>query len=163
MNRDGTFPEVRGRRLRRTEALRSLIRETRIAPAQLILPLFGCEGTRVHDPVHSMPGVHRSSVDELLRDAERAAERGVGGVMLFGIPDSKDETGSGAWAEDGVVQRAIRLLKRELPDLVVVTDVCLCEYTSHGHCGVLEQGRVLNDPTLELLSRTAVSRASSSP
>ena len=159
MSKDGGFPEVRGRRLRRTAGLRSMVRETRIAPQQLILPLFACPGERIRDPVPSMPGVDRTSKDELLRDAERAAAAGVGGVLLFGLPETKDDLGSQAWAEDGVVQDAVRLLKRELPDLVVATDVCLCEYTSHGHCGVLEGETVLNDPTLELLSRTAVSLA----
>ena len=135
------------------------MRETRLSPAGLILPLFVQEGRSVRSPVESMPGVVRTSVDEVVRDGNEAAEAGLGGVLLFGIPDEKDEEGSGAWIEDGVVQRAVRALKSELPELTVVTDVCLCEYTSHGHCGILEDGQVLNDPTLGLLTRTAVSQA----
>jgi len=153
------FPEHRGRRLRRTEPLRALVRETRLSPERLILPLFVQSGEGVREPVGSMPGVFRASVDETLADAADAARLGLGGVLLFGIPDDKDEEGSGAWADDGVVQRAVRALKREHPDLLVMTDVCLCEYTSHGHCGIVHDGEVLNDPTLELLARTAVSHA----
>jgi porphobilinogen synthase len=153
------FPEFRGRRLRRTPALRRLVRETDLTPARLLLPLFACPGEGFRDPVPSMPGVFRTSTDELVRDGERALAAGLGGVLLFGIPDSKDEAGTGAWAEDGIVQRAVRELKSRLPELTVVTDVCLCEYTSHGHCGVVHEGGVLNDPTLELLARVAVSHA----
>ncbi|MEX0979927.1 MAG: porphobilinogen synthase [Gemmatimonadota bacterium] len=153
------FPAARGRRLRRTPALRALVRETRLSAGQLVLPLFVLPGKGVREPVESMPGVHRTSVDELLVDAREAVALGLGGVLLFGIPASKDEVGSGAYAADGVVQEAVRALKDELPELVVVTDVCLCEYTSHGHCGVLEGGEVLNDETLELLAHTAVSHA----
>jgi porphobilinogen synthase len=153
------FPEFRGRRLRRTPALRRLVRETDLTPARLLLPLFACPGEGFRDPVPSMPGVFRTSTDELVRDGERALAAGLGGVLLFGIPDSKDEEGTGAWAEDGIVQRAVRELKSRLPELTVVTDVCLCEYTSHGHCGVVHEGGVLNDPTLELLARAAVSHA----
>jgi porphobilinogen synthase len=153
------FPEFRGRRLRRTPALRRLVRETDLTPARLLLPLFACPGEGFRDPVPSMPGVFRTSTDELVRDGERALAAGLGGVLLFGIPDSKDEAGTGAWAEDGIVQRAVRELKSRLPELTVVTDVCLCEYTSHGHCGVVHEGGVLNDPTLELLARAAVSHA----
>ena len=153
-------PFLRGRRLRRTAALRRLVRETRLAPAELVLPLFVRPGTGVRRPVASMPGVDQTSVDELLRDAERAAALGVGGVLLFGIPEHKDATGSTAWDDDGPVQRAVRALKRELPQLVVITDVCLCEYTDHGHCGMLrDDGTVDNDSTLELLAREAVSHA----
>jgi porphobilinogen synthase len=151
---------LRGRRLRRTPALRRLVRETRLVASQLVLPLFVRPGTGVRRPVASMPGVDQTSVDELLRDAERAASLGVGGVLLFGIPEHKDATGSTAWDDDGPVQQAVRALKRELPQLVVITDVCLCEYTDHGHCGVLrEDGVVDNDPTLALLAREAVSHA----
>jgi porphobilinogen synthase len=153
------FPAARGRRLRRTPALRALVRETRLSAGQLVLPLFVLPGKGVREPVESMPGVHRTSVDELLVDAREAVALGLGGVLLFGIPASKDEVGSGAYAADGVVQEAVRALKNELPELVVVTDVCLCEYTSHGHCGILEGGEVLNDETLELLAHTAVSHA----
>ena len=152
-------PEFRGRRLRRTANLRRLVRETELTPGRLVLPLFVCPGEGVREPVESMPGVFRTSTDELVRDGERALEAGLGGVLIFGIPASKDEEGSGAWAEDGVVQRAVAALKARVPELVVITDVCLCEYTSHGHCGLIEDGRVLNDPTLELLARTALSHA----
>jgi porphobilinogen synthase len=153
------FPEHRGRRLRRTEALRALVRETRLHPRRLVLPLFVQSGSGVRDPVQSLPGVFRTSVDELMNDAREAARAGLGGVLLFGIPDDKDEQGSGAWDPEGAVQRAARTLKAELPELTVITDVCLCEYTSHGHCGVLSGEEVLNDPTLDLLARTAVSHA----
>lgn len=149
----------RGRRLRGREAVRSLVRETRLSPEQLILPLFIQPGAGVRESVGSMPGVFRTSIDEALRDAEEAATLGLGGVLLFGIPATKDEFGSEAWAEEGIVQQALRTLRAEFPDLVLVTDVCLCEYTSHGHCGVFEGGRVLNDPSLDLLARTAVSHA----
>lgn len=153
------FPEFRPRRLRRTEALRRLVRETRVAPSDLILPLFVVPGNGVRRPVSSMPGVFQTSVDEALRDAAEAVELGIPAVLLFGVPAEKDERGSSAYTEDGVVQRAVQALKRELPDLVVITDVCLCEYTSHGHCGVVREGRVANDETLELLARQALSHA----
>src|SRR3982750_3005684 len=154
-----SFPSYRPRRLRRTEALRSLVRETVLVPSQLVLPLFVRAGTGVRMPVSSMLGVAQTSVDELVRDATAAAEAGVGGVLLFGIPEQKDDEGSSAWDEQGPVQQAVRALKRELPQLVVITDVCMCEYTSHGHCGVLVNGEVDNDATLELLSREALSHA----
>ena len=153
------FPVYRGRRLRRTEPLRRLVRETTLLPSQLVLPLFVRNGKGLRRPIDSMPGVAQTSPDELLRDATAAAEAGIGGVILFGIPDSKDEKGSEAWAENGAVQHAVRLLKKELPQIVVITDVCMCEYTSHGHCGILEHGEVVNDATLELLSRASVSHA----
>jgi porphobilinogen synthase len=145
--------------MRRTGALRALVRETRVTPDRLILPLFVTEGKGVRTPVGSMPGVFRTSVDESLKDAREAAALGVGGVILFGIPEQKDEQGSGAWDDEGAVQRAARAIKDATPELVVVTDVCMCEYTSHGHCGILKDGAVDNDPTLELLARTAVSHA----
>ena len=154
-----SFPSYRPRRLRRTEALRSLVRETVLVPSQLVLPLFVRSGNGMRVPVSSMTGVSQTSVDELVRDATAAAEAGVGGVLLFGIPDHKDEEGSSAWDEQGPVQHAVRALKRELPQLVVITDVCMCEYTSHGHCGVLIDGEVDNDRTLELLAREALSHA----
>jgi porphobilinogen synthase len=154
-----TFPSYRPRRLRRTEALRRMVRETRLAPEQLIVPLFVRSGSGVRQPVGSMPGVCQTSVDEMLGDAREAERLGVGGVLLFGIPDTKDATGSSAWDEHGPVQEAVRALKRELPRLVVITDVCMCEYTEHGHCGVLEDGDVDNDATLELLAKEAVSHA----
>jgi porphobilinogen synthase len=153
------FPAYRPRRLRRTEALRSLVRENTVAPDDLILPLFVVPGSGVRKEVGSMPGVFQTSVDELLRDAEEAAELRIPAVLLFGIPEGKDESGSQGYADDGVVQDAVRALKRELPDLVVITDVCLCEYTSHGHCGVIVDGQVHNDRTLELLGRQALSHA----
>lgn len=153
------FPISRLRRMRRTEGLRALVRETHLAASQLILPLFVRPGTGVRNAVGSMPGVAQTSVDEMLRDAGEARELGVGGVLLFGIPDVKDATGSGAWDDEGPVQRAVRALKRELPDLVVITDVCLCEYTEHGHCGVLRDDTVDNDATLALLAREALSHA----
>jgi porphobilinogen synthase len=154
-----SFPESRPRRLRRTDALRRMVRETEVRADDLILPLFAAPGQGFRRPVGSMPGVAQTSVDELVRDATEAAELGVPAVLLFGIPASKDETGSSGHADDGVVQEAVRALKRELPELVVITDVCLCEYTSHGHCGVVVDGQVDNDRTLELLARQALSHA----
>ena len=149
----------RPRRLRRTESLRSLARETRLHPEDLILPLFVVPGDGVREPVPSMPGVERVSVDELPREGAKALKAGVRTVLLFGIPASKDERGSEAWAKDGIVQRAVAELRSECPELTVVTDLCLCEYTSHGHCGVLDGDEVLNDATLPLLARAAVSQA----
>ncbi|MBA3645488.1 MAG: porphobilinogen synthase [Gemmatimonadaceae bacterium] len=158
-----SFPEHRPRRLRRTAALRNLVRETTLIPAQLVLPLFVRDGKKVRRPVSSMPGVAQTSVDEMLRDAEAAAKAGVGGVILFGIPETKDATGSEGWNEKGAVQEAVRALKKELPDIVVITDVCMCEYTDHGHCGILRDGDgdgdVDNDATLELLAKSALSHA----
>jgi porphobilinogen synthase len=154
-----SFPDYRPRRLRRTAALRAMVRETLLAPSQLVLPLFVRPGSGVRQPVSSMPGVDQTSVDEMLADARAAAEQGVGGVLLFGIPAHKDAEGSSAWDDAGPVQQAVRALKRELPQLVVITDVCMCEYTSHGHCGVLVDGDVDNDATLELLVREALSHA----
>ena len=154
-----SFPSYRPRRLRRTEALRRLVRETSLAPSQLVLPLFVRSGKGIRQPVESMTGVDQTSVDELLRDAREAAGLGIGGVLLFGIPDHKDATGTEAWNDDAPVQQAVRALKREVPELVVITDVCLCEYTEHGHCGVIRDGDVDNDATLELLTREAVSHA----
>jgi porphobilinogen synthase len=153
------FPRYRARRLRRTAALRRLVRETRVDVADLIQPYFVTSGTGVRRAVGSMPGVFQTSTDELIRDAGEAARLGIPAVLLFGIPDEKDERGTSGWAEDGVVQQAVRALKAELPDLIVITDVCLCEYTSHGHCGILHDGTVDNDATLELLARQAVAHA----
>jgi porphobilinogen synthase len=152
-------PLHRPRRLRRTAALRRLVRETRLSPADLVLPLFVRPGSGVRTPVSSMPGVAQTSVDECVRDAERAHALGIGGVILFGIPDRKDATGSGAWDDQGPVQQAVRAIKAAAPGLVVMTDVCMCEYTDHGHCGVIRDGDVDNDATLELLAREAVSHA----
>jgi porphobilinogen synthase len=150
----------RPRRLRRTAALRRLVREVHLAPSQLVLPLFVRSGKGLRQPVPSMPGVFQTSVDEMLNDARRAQEVGVGGVLLFGIPDSKDATGSEAWNDQGAVQQAVRALKEHCPDLVVITDVCMCEYTDHGHCGLLRpDGTVDNDATLDLLAREALSHA----
>ena len=153
------FPQYRPRRLRRTAALRALVRETHIHPSQLVLPLFARSGNGIRREIGAMPGVVQSSVDELLRDAERAARVGVGGVILFGIPDAKDASGSSAWDATGPVQSALAALAQEIPDLVRIADVCLCEYTDHGHCGVLRDGSVDNDATLPLLARSAVSFA----
>ncbi len=153
------FPESRSRRLRRTPALRRLFRETDLTPARLVLPLFVRDGAGVRNPVRSMPGVSQTSVDEMLRDVERAAEHRLGGVILFGIPERKDATGSEAWNEQGAVQQAVRAIKREFPGIVVITDVCLCEYMEHGHCGIVRDGDVDNDATLDLLARTSASHA----
>lgn len=154
-----SFPIHRPRRLRRTEALRGLVRETVVRPQDLVLPLFVIPGTGVRRPVSSMPGVFNTSVDEAVRDAREAFELGIPAVLLFGIPPHKDEKASGAFGEDGIVQQAVRAIKRELPELLVITDVCLCEYTSHGHCGIVRNGTVANDETLELLARQAVHHA----
>ncbi|HSU17104.1 MAG TPA: porphobilinogen synthase [Longimicrobium sp.] len=154
-----SHPAYRPRRLRRTEPLRALVRETTVLPGDLILPLFAVPGSGVRRPVGSMPGVEQTSPDELLKDAEEALRLGLGGVLLFGLPAAKDPEGSGAYDEQGIVQTAVRLLKRELPELLVITDVCLCEYTSHGHCGIIVDGDVDNDRTVPLLARTAVSHA----
>ena len=153
------FPQHRPRRLRTGEPIRRLVRETRVAPEDLILPLFVAPGRGVRRPVGSMPGVEQTSVDEVVKDAEEALALGVSGVLLFGIPEQKDELGTEGYAPNGVVQQAIRTLKRELPELLVVTDVCLCEYTSHGHCGVIQNATVDNDETLPLLARMALSHA----
>jgi porphobilinogen synthase len=153
------------RRLRRSERLRALVRETALEPGDLIYPLFLCPGKGVRKAVASMPGVFNLSVDEAVREAEEAAQLGIGGLLLFGLPESKDDMGAGAWDENGIVQQGLRALRQcsAAKKLVLIADVCLCEYTSHGHCGVVVEGRegfeVDNDPTLELLARTAVSQA----
>lgn len=153
------FPVHRMRRLRGSEAMRSLVRETRLAPSQFILPLFACPGEGVRKEIAAMPGNFQLSVDELVRECEKAHSAGIGGVLLFGIPESKDEIASGAYAEDGIVQRAVHAVKLMFPNLLVITDVCNCEYTSHGHCGIVRNQDVDNDATLDLLCRTAVSHA----
>lgn len=154
------YPQLRPRRLRRSEPLRRLVRETRLEPSQFILPLFVRSGTGLRTPIGSMPGVCQTSIDEMLVDARAAHAAGVGGVLLFGIPDRKDATGSAAWDDEGPVQQAVRALKHELPELVVITDVCMCEYTDHGHCGILTpEGDVDNDATLELLVKESLSHA----
>ena len=150
----------RGRRLRRTPALRALVRETRLHPSMLVAPLFVRPGMRIREEIGAMPGQHRLSVDELGREVERLLEAGVRSVLLFGLPETKDAEGSGAWSDAGIVQTACRELRRAFGDeLVVIADVCLCEYTSHGHCGALRDASVDNDATLPLLSRSAVSLA----
>jgi porphobilinogen synthase len=177
------FPVTRMRRLRQSDAIRSLVRETRLTPSSLVYPLFVCPGEGIRKEVPSMPGVHNLSIDQAIKEVGRCLSLGVNSVILFGLPESKDENASGAWSEDGIVQRASRALKAEFPSLLLFGDVCLCEYTSHGHCGVVVQknsssGEVLpgasagqavqaqkesqfevaNDPTLELLARTAVAQ-----
>jgi porphobilinogen synthase len=149
----------RPRRLRRNHALRSLVRETRLTRDDFVLPLFACPGDGVRREISSMPGVFNLSVDEIAKEAAAAYDSGVRSVILFGLPESKDELASGAYAEDGIVQRAIRAIRRSAPELIVIADTCLCEYTSHGHCGVVRGGDVLNDESLELLARTAASQA----
>jgi porphobilinogen synthase len=153
------FPTHRPRRLRATESLRRLVRETRLHPAQFILPLFACPGEGVKREIASMPNQYQMSVDQLVRECEEIENLGIGGVILFGLPESKDEQASGAYADDGIVQTAIRAIRRQTPNLLVITDVCNCEYTSHGHCGVIRNGDVDNDATLEWLAKTAVSHA----
>ncbi len=153
------FPIRRMRRLRRTAALRRLVQETHIAPSQLIWPLFVAHGEGLRRPIASLPGVAQLSVDQLVKDAERAASLGLGGIILFGIPATKDGTGSEAYDDQGIVQQAIRAVKRAVPDLLVIGDVCLCEYTDHGHCGVIRDGEVDNDSSVYLLGKTAVMQA----
>jgi len=154
-----SFPFVRGRRLRKTEGIRRLVRETRLSVDDMVSPLFAVHGDGVKREVSAMPGVYHLSIDLLCREAEDLFSLGVPAVILFGIPASKDEIGCEAYAEDGIVQRAVRALKRSIPELVVITDVCMCEYTSHGHCGIVINGEVDNDETLEYLMRIAVSHA----
>src|SRR5258706_1382232 len=169
------FPATRMRRLRSTETLRSLVRETRLTPESLVYPMFICEGSGVRKEVRSMPGVCNLSVDEAVKEARQTHSLGVPAVILFGLPEKKDEVATGAWADDGIVQRAARAIKSEVRDLLVIGDVCLCEYTSHGHCGIVQSGpqslgaaaaappstaeyEILNDATLDALARTAVSQ-----
>jgi porphobilinogen synthase len=155
------FPNYRPRRLRQSAVLRRMVSETRLDSSQLVLPLFVRPGRKSRRPIGSMPGVFQLSIDEAVKEAFQAHEAGVPAVLLFGIPDGKDARASGAYAANGIVQQAVRALKKELPDLFVITDVCLCEYMSHGHCGIVHRdargARILNDPTLKLLARTAVS------
>jgi porphobilinogen synthase len=179
-----SFPTTRLRRLRQSEPLRSLVRETAITPRNFIYPLFVCPGQGVRKEISSMPGVFNVSVDEAVKEARESKSLGLGGIILFGLPEKKDDIATGAWADDGIVQRATRAIKQEVRDLVVIGDVCLCEYMSHGHCGIVQKKRnaagagsktqkggaaakaapeaeyeILNDPTLEILSKTAVSLA----
>jgi porphobilinogen synthase len=151
------FPVSRPRRLRQSPALRRLVAETHLRASQLVLPLFARSGKKLRREINAMPGVFQMSPDEILREAERAHSLGVPAVLLFGIPDKKDAKASGAYAENGIVQQTVRLLKKELPELLVITDVCLCEYMEHGHCGIVHGGKVLNDPSLKLLAQTAAS------
>src|SRR5499427_4554157 len=151
-------PLYRPRRLRESPLVRKMVRETSLKTEDFIYPLFAVHGRGVREPIAPMPGQFRLSIDELLKECKDAASMGIPAVLLFGIPRDKDPRGSEAYAEDGIVQQAVRAVKETIPDLLVITDVCLCEYTSHGHCGVVEEGRVRNDPTLDLLARTAVSQ-----
>src|SRR5580700_4320598 len=171
------FPVTRLRRLRQSESLRSLVRETRLTPENFVYPLFVCPGTGVRKEVRSMPGVFNLSVDEAVKQVREARSLGVLSVILFGLPESKDEVATGAWADDGIVQQAARAIKREVPEAILMGDVCLCEYMSHGHCGIVKASpqslgaavasppsatieyEIVNDASLELLARTAVSLA----
>jgi len=154
------FPQTRMRRLRASAALRGLVRETELRPGQLLLPLFVSEAVASRDPIAAMPGVDRLAIAQAIDEARQAHALGIAGVLLFGVPANKDPEGTGAWDDDGVVQVALHALREAVPDLLLITDVCLCEYTEHGHCGVLDsEGQVDNDASLELLARTAVSHA----
>lgn len=153
------FPTYRPRRLRQSENFRRLVRETKVGVDDLIYPLFVVSGSGVKEEISAMPGNFHWSVDRVGEEAKKVEELGIPGVILFGIPEKKDEAGSGAYAEDGVVQQAVRAIKKSTADLLVITDVCLCEYTSHGHCGFVKEGKIVNDLTLELLSKTALSHA----
>jgi porphobilinogen synthase len=153
------YPVYRPRRLRKTEILRRMVRETTLRVDDLIMPLFVVHGRAVREEITPMPGNFRLSVDELVKEVKEITALGIPGVMLFGVPEAKDAYGSEAYAREGVIQQAIRAIKDSVSDLVVITDTCLCAYTSHGHCGVVEEGRVRNDPTLELIAKTALSQA----
>ncbi|TAL10694.1 MAG: porphobilinogen synthase [Nitrospirae bacterium] len=153
------FPQDRLRRLRATEGFRRMVRETRLSPDNLIAPFFVVEGRDERQPIGSMPGQWRLSVDHLIKDAGEVYALGVPAILLFGVPARKDETGSEAWTPDGIVPRAIRAVKDRVPDLVVITDLCVDEYTTHGHCGIVQDGRILNDETLECLQKMALSHA----
>ncbi|MEN6467521.1 MAG: porphobilinogen synthase [Smithella sp.] len=153
------FPEYRGRRLRKNENFRRLVRETKLSVDDLVYPLFAVPGKSVKKPINSMPGQFQLSVDYIAKEARTAFELGIPAVLLFGIPAKKDEQGTGAFAKDGIVQQTVKRIKNEVPEMLVITDVCLCEYTSHGHCGILEKGQVQNDMTLEVLAETALSHA----
>jgi porphobilinogen synthase len=154
-----SFPTHRGRRLRRNEALRGLVRETRLSPAGLIYPMFVCPGQKVRQEVSSMPGVFQQSADQIVEECREIESLGIPGVILFGLPEKKDPRGASSIAADGVVQRAIEAIRKAKLKLLVITDVCLCEYTDHGHCGVIEDGEVANDATLDILAKQAVSHA----
>lgn len=150
---------IRRRRLRATENLRALVRETSVSVTDLIYPLFVIEGENIKNPINSMPGIYQYSIDRLDEELDRIREAGIKGVLLFGIPEHKDECGTEAYNEHGIIQEAIRYIKKVFPELVVIADICLCEYTSHGHCGVIKDGIILNDETLPLLAKTAVTCA----
>jgi porphobilinogen synthase len=151
------FPEYRARRLRKNENFRRLIRETKLSVDDLVYPLFAVPGKSIKKPITSMPGQFQMSVDYIAKEAQKAHELGISAVLLFGIPEKKDEMATGAFAKDGIVQQAVKRIKNEAPDILVITDVCLCEYTSHGHCGMMEKDCVQNDATLEVLAETALS------
>lgn len=153
------FPNIRPRRLRSSEAIRRMVRETSLAPDDFIYPLFVTHGKGVKKEIGSMPGNFQQSIDNIVKDCEEVMKLGIPAVILFGIPEQKDESGSEAYSPDGIVQRAIKAIKDRTPELVVITDVCLCEYMSHGHCGVVKNGAILNDPTLDLLAKEALSHA----
>lgn len=147
------------RRLRTNETMRKLVRETKLQISELVYPIFVIEGENIKNPIPSMPGIHQYSIDRLEEELERITESGIGSILIFGIPEHKDEVGSGAYQEDGITQRAIRFIKENYPKLLVIADVCLCEYTSHGHCGLVRNGKILNDETLPLLAQASVSLA----
>lgn len=152
------FPDYRPRRLRYNEPLRTLIRETQLSISDLIQPLFVRPGRGIREPIPSMPGNYRFSVDELIKEIKEIKDRGILAIILFGIPEKKDRLGTGAYAKDGIIQRAVREIKEKVPDIIVITDVCLCEYTDHGHCGIIKGGEVDNDATLPILGEIAVSQ-----
>jgi len=152
-----SFPVMRPRRLRSSEGLRAIVRETRLAPEQLIYPMFVCPGEGIKKEISSMPGNYHWSVDTLVEEVRAVKSLGIGGIMLFGIPETKDELATSAYADRGVVQEAVRALKREVKEMLVITDVCLCEYTSHGHCGVVHGNEIRNDASVEIIAKTALS------
>ena len=153
------FPDYRARRLRQTDAFRRLVRETTLSVDDLVLPLFTVNGKNIREPIPSMPGHFHLSVDNLIQTVKEAYDLGVPAIMLFGLPDKKDPLGTRAYAKDGIVQKAVSAIKNKVPEMAVITDVCLCQYTDHGHCGIVEKGVIDNDATLDLLARTAVSHA----
>ena len=153
------FPDYRPRRLRQNEAFRRMIRETSLSADDLILPFFAINGKNVKNPIEAMPGHYQLSVDNLVKEASAAAELGIPAIMVFGVPEKKDPLGTGAYAKDGIVQKAVRELKNKLPELIIITDVCLCQYTDHGHCGIVEKGVIDNDASLDLIAKTALSHA----
>jgi porphobilinogen synthase len=152
-------PDMRMRRLRSKAPLRAMVRETHLRLEQLIYPFFVVEGTGIKNPIKSMPGIFQQSLDEMLKEAQEVVAMGIKSVLLFGIPAQKDAQATGAWDDNGIVQKATRALKQQFPDLIVVADTCLCEYMDHGHCGLVHDGKILNDPSLEILARAAVSQA----